>query len=232
LTIARDADFWPLLDTQRGRIIRLMRAGGRTADDLAATLGLTSSAVRLQLAALERSRIVKRTGTRRGLTRPSVVFELTDEIEQLLSHAYVPVLMHLVQLCAEELPGDRLRALLREAGRRIAVELAAGDRQGGSVAARVARASRILNERLGAVTHVETNGSYIIRGAGCPIAALTASHPGACMAVESLVTELVGEPVRECCDRSARPRCCFEIPRRARRGPLRQRGAGYRRQES
>ena len=73
---------WPLLETARGRIVQLMRAGGQTADELAAALRLTSSAVRLQLAALERARIVTRIGTRRGLTRPSVLFELTTDTEE------------------------------------------------------------------------------------------------------------------------------------------------------
>jgi hypothetical protein len=32
--------------------------------------------------------------------------------------------------------------------------------------------------------------------------------------MESLVAEVVGAPVRECCDRSDRPHCCFEaLPR-------------------
>jgi hypothetical protein len=29
--------------------------------------------------------------------------------------------------------------------------------------------------------------------------------------MESLLEELVGTPVRECCERGAQPRCCFEI---------------------
>ena len=32
-----------------------------------------------------------------------------------------------------------------------------------------------------------------------------------CRAVETLVSQLVGEPVREHCDRQDRPRCCFEL---------------------
>ena len=59
------------------------------------------------------------------------------------------------------------------------------------------------------------NGRYVIRGEGCPLSALTGKHPAVCRAMESLVKELVGAPVRECCERDARPRCCFEIARRA-----------------
>jgi predicted ArsR family transcriptional regulator len=69
----------------------------------------------------------------------------------------------------------------------------------------------MLNDHLGATTHVEGNGAIIIRGTGCPLAALTGKHRGVCLAMESLVTEIVGTPVHECCDRNSRPRCCFEI---------------------
>ena len=69
----------------------------------------------------------------------------------------------------------------------------------------------MMNEHLGALTHVEGNGGVVIRGAGCPLAALTGKHRGVCLAMESLVTEIVGVPVHECCEREDRPRCCFEI---------------------
>jgi hypothetical protein len=64
---------------------------------------------------------------------------------------------------------------------------------------------------IGALARVESNGEYVIRGAGCPLSAVTGKHPAVCQAVESLVGEIVGAPVRECCDRTSRPKCCFEI---------------------
>jgi predicted ArsR family transcriptional regulator len=65
------------------------------------------------------------------------------------------------------------------------------------------------------MTQVERNGRVRLRGVGCPLAALTGKHPGVCLAMESLVAEVVGAPVRECCDRSDRPHCCFEVVPRA-----------------
>ena len=200
-----------LLDTSRGRIVTLLREGGRTADDIAAKLGLTRSAVRLQIAAMERDGVIQRTGKRPGTTRPYYVYGLTPEVEQLLSKAYVPLLTHLVEAFAESLPARQVEALLRQAGTGLAKELARGKRPAGGLKSRVAAASTLLNEHLGALTHVESNGGIGIRGAGCPLAALTGKHPGVCLAVESLVAEVVGAPVRECCDREHPPRCCFEV---------------------
>src|SRR5688500_14022718 len=93
-----------LLDRSRGRIVTLLRAGGLTADDVARNLGLTSSAVRMQMTAMERDGVVRKGGKRRGTTRPSHVFELTPEVEQLLSKAYMPLLTHPVDVFAEALP--------------------------------------------------------------------------------------------------------------------------------
>ena len=200
-----------LLDSSRGRIVTLLRGGRLTADDIASKLGLTRSAIRAQITGMERDGVVRRAGQRPGTTRPSHVFELTPEVEQLLSSAYIPLLTHLVHVFADGLPAHQLEAMLRQAGKRLADELSRGKRPVGDLASRVAMASEMMNEQLGALTHVEGNGGYVIRGLGCPLAALTGKHPGVCLAMESLVVEIVGVPVRECCDRSERPRCCFKI---------------------
>jgi predicted ArsR family transcriptional regulator len=205
-----------LLDSSRGRIVTLLRgSGGLTADDIASKLGLTRSAVRAQLTGMERDGLVRRAGQRPGATRPSHVFELTHEVEQLLSSAYIPLLTNLIDTFADGLPTNQVETILRQAGKRLAGELSLGKRPAGNLGSRVAMASEMLNEQLGALTHVEGNGGYTIRGVGCPLAALTGKHPGVCLAIESLIAEVLRVPIRECCDRSERPKCCFEIGSRA-----------------
>lgn len=203
-----------LLDTSRGRIVSLLRTGRRTADEIATKLGVTQSAVRLQVTAMERDGVVKKVGNRPGTTRPFYVYELTPEVEQLLSNAYIPLLTQLVDVFAKALPAQQVEALLRSTGKGLALELSREKRIAGGVKSRVAAASELMNEQLGALTHVEGNGAIVIRGAGCPLAALTGKHRGVCLAMESLVAEIVGLPVRECCDRKARPQCCFEVESR------------------
>ena len=200
-----------LLDTSRGRIVTLLRRGGLTVDDIAAKLKLTTSGVRAQLAGMERDGVVERVGQRAGTTRPSHVFELTPEVEQLLSQAYVPLLSQFVQVCTRGRPAKEVNALMRAAGKGLAEEFLGGKRTPGNLRARAGVASNLMNDQLGAVTQVEGNGELIIRGASCPVAALTGKHPAVCLAMESFVSEVIGVPARECCDRSGRPQCCFEI---------------------
>jgi len=202
-----------LLDSSRGRIVTLLRTGALTADEIASKLALTRSAIRAQITGMERDGVVRRAGQRPGTTRPSHVFELTTEVEQLLSSAYVPLLTQLIDVFAEGLPARQLETMLRRVGQKLADELSQGRRPAGDLGARVAILSDMMNKQLGAMTHVEANGGFVIRGVGCPLAAVTGKHPGVCLAMESLVAEIVGVPVHECCDRSERPQCCFEIPR-------------------
>ncbi len=57
----------------------------------------------------------------------------------------------------------------------------------------------------------ERDEGFVIRGYSCPLAAVTPGHPEVCRMAETLISELASVPVREHCDRGAKPRCCFEV---------------------
>ncbi|PYR82331.1 MAG: hypothetical protein DMF87_01955 [Acidobacteria bacterium] len=200
------------LETSRGRIAALLQRGGLTAEEMASQLDLTPTAIRAQLAGMERDGLVRRVGQKRGVTRPSQVFELTAEVEQLLSGLYVPMLSHLVRVFSTDLRSDQLKKVMRQAGKSLARDFQGARRPTTSLEARVTAANELMITQLGAVTHVvRKNGGFLIRGVACPISAITDKHPSACLVVEGFLQEILGTPVRECCDRSGRPQCCFEV---------------------
>ena len=93
---------------------------------------------------------------------------------------------------------------------------------GQKLAASRPRPARDLRERvddaaafyqaLGGIAEIEEEGKkLIIRGYGCPLAEAVASHGGICVAMESLMSELIGVPVRQRCDRGETPNCRFEV---------------------
>jgi predicted ArsR family transcriptional regulator len=203
-----------LLDrsSSRGRIVALLRRGPRTADDMAADLKLTAAAIRAQITAMERDGIVQRAGHRAGATRPPQTFALTSDVEQLLSGAYVPLLIELVRESAGRLAPKDFRALMRKAGKGLAAGLRRAAAPDAPLATRVHDVGALLNDQLGSTMEVQrSNGHYVLRGFGCPLAELTEHHPNVCVAVESLVGALVEAPVHECCDRTHRPQCCFVV---------------------
>jgi DNA-binding MarR family transcriptional regulator len=124
-----------LVDSSRGRIVTLLRHGGLTVDDIASQLGLTPNAVRAQMSGMERDGVVRRVG-RPGTTRPSHVFELTPEVEQLLSEGPSPFLTQLVSVFANALPAEQIDTLMRDVGKGLGNDLAVGRRPSGGLRAR------------------------------------------------------------------------------------------------
>jgi predicted ArsR family transcriptional regulator len=58
---------------------------------------------------------------------------------------------------------------------------------------------------------IDASGRLTIRGFCCPLREAVMARPEACAVAEALLTDLIGVPVRERCDKTGDPRCCFEI---------------------
>lgn len=191
-----------------GRIVDLLRKGEMTIDELAAELSLTRTAVRAQLATHLRDGIVQERGLRRGTSKPARTYGLSSEAELQLSRAYAPILAELLHVLSTRMTQAEFGALMHEVGHRLAAGRAVAR---GPLAARVTDATELLGS-LGAMTSVtEAGGRFTILGHGCPLAAVTASHPEACQTLEALLSEFIGAPVTSQCQRYDRKRCCFEI---------------------
>lgn len=205
-----------LLTSTRGRIIGLLRRSSRTVNELAQELELTDNAVRSHLAALERDGLIEQQHARpSGVGKPAFVYRLTPEADTLLPKAYAPVLGELLSALAERMEPNELEELLREVGRRAS---AGRKGTGDDVRMRVDAAYGVLGEMGGVADVEESEDAVFIRGYSCPLAALVPDHPEVCKLAEALLSEIVGVPVREQCEKGERPRCCFEIPLRGREG--------------
>jgi predicted ArsR family transcriptional regulator len=191
-------------------LLALLREGAWTVDDLAARLDLTDNAVRFHLAALEREGGVAKAGVQRrpGAGKPAVLYSLTRAADEAFSRAYAPVLAAFVEELRSLMSGSQLAAFLERVGKRLASgQKATGD----SLRKRVSGASELLNS-LGGITVVERSGDdYRIVGRACPLASAVETDPCVCSVVTSLVSSVVDAEVKENCDRSGRPKCCFEI---------------------
>ena len=191
-----------------GRILELLRRGPKTVDELARALELTRTAVRAQLASLMREDLVEQRDNRRGASKPSHVYGVTAQAELLFSRAYVPILTQLLHALARRLDPRDFDSIMHQVGKAL---LQGRPVPRGTLGERVAGASSLLND-LGGLTEIsQENGGFIIRSHGCPLAAATVDHPEVCNALESLLSEFVGEKVSKCCDRYNRERCCFEV---------------------
>lgn len=199
----------------RGRIVTLLRGqSGTTVNDLAAALGVTDNAIRAQLAILERDGLVAESGRQRGTRKPHVAYALTAGAERLFPKPYEPLLGALLTVLWRELPSERLDEMLRAAGRRLAAALggSAAAAPGEGLRARVDAAVEVLGQ-LGGMASVEEagDGRLMIRGRSCPLQAAVSAYPGSCRVAEAMLSDIVGAPVRERCEKGDSPRCCFEV---------------------
>jgi predicted ArsR family transcriptional regulator len=201
-------------DSTRGKIVIFLRHGMHTVSELAKALNLSDNAVRAHLATLEGDGLVRRSGERRGFRKPHHSYELTSEAEALFPKRYGPLLDRILKALKNRFGAKKVTSVLRTVGREIA-------------SSRKLTADASLNERLEQIAEVfrefggqarieHSDGTAVIRGTTCPLAAVTGNHTEVCQMVQALISEIAGIPVREKCQRAPVPKCCFELtlPRR------------------
>ena len=199
-----------LLKSTPGQILRLLRRRDRTVEELASRLRLTDNAIRAHLVSLQHEGFVVHSGTRPGARKPHVLYAVTPAVEQLFPKAYGRLLDLVLAVTRRRLSARELRCAMREVGCKVAAETVVKAR-GTTRRERIATALRILSELGGEASFEQVNGTGVIRGRGCLIAAATANHPEACLIAESLLSKVIGTRVKERCRRGPEPSCCFEI---------------------
>jgi len=195
-------------ESTRGRIVSLLRGETLTVNELTEKLQLTDNAVRAHLLTLERDGLIKQSGVRRGFRKPHFAYQLTHDAEGLFPKAYDLLLNALINVLKDRLDPKAIAEVLREVGR----SLAAGQASVKSSLESRARAAVKALEALGGSARIEKEETkLIIRSGSCPLAAAVSEHPEVCQLAEALMTEIVGVPVQEHCDRDGPPKCRFEI---------------------
>jgi DeoR family transcriptional regulator, suf operon transcriptional repressor len=199
-----------LLESTRGRILQLLRTKEQTVNDLAAALELTDNAVRAHLLSLERDGLVRQSGSQPGVRKPHATYALAPDAEQIFPKAYGPLVDLILTVFSRKLTPSELKNGMRQVGRKVAEEHL-GEVKGKTRQQRINAALRILSDLGGAARFEKSEGKHLIRGHGCPLAAATGRHPEACLIAESLLSRVIGVPVKERCVHQPVPSCCFEI---------------------
>src|SRR5262249_39766558 len=106
-------------ETTRGRIVAALRKRhGASAADLADELGLSPNAVRQHIATLEREGLVTERSVRRGRTKPTYEFSLTEQGQRLFPQRY-DLLLNAVLREVKELGGeDAVAEIFQRIGQR------------------------------------------------------------------------------------------------------------------
>jgi predicted ArsR family transcriptional regulator len=197
-------------ESTRGQIVRLLRDSSKTVNDIAAELELTDNAIRAHLLSLERDNLVEQKGVVKGFRKPHFVYGLTDEGRNLFPKAYDSLLNNLLSALKSRLVLSVLKDFLAETGRRIGRQQPHHAED--TLDDKLSHALSTLEELGGSATVVKENGHVVIKSEGCPFAEAVSEHPEVCQVAESMLSEIVGKPVKETSDRTGSPKCRFDIP--------------------
>jgi predicted ArsR family transcriptional regulator len=199
-----------LLATKRGKLLHLC-VGPPTVNELAEQLDLTDNAGRAQLESLQTSGLVRQAGLGPGTRKPHVDYELTPAVRQFFPTAHRPVLGALIAVPPEGLAPPEMRSLLEQVGLRPLTAWLGELREQEPKR----RTATILQNRAAVpgVALEKERDRYRVRDCACPLASVTAEHPEICDLLSGVLGDIVGTPVRERCNRTESPRCCFAVPR-------------------
>lgn len=197
-------------ESTRGRIVTALRGASGTVNELAEGLKLTDNAVRAHLITLERDGLVETAGTKKGFRKPHSVYRLTDEARHVFPKFYDSLFNRLLDSLKRRMSSSSLLSILAEVGRNIGLSRTGVGKEV-TLDQRIGNALAALQELGGAAVAVTENDRLLIRSESCPFADAVSEHPEVCKIAESLVQEIVGEPVREVCDRTSLARCRFVI---------------------
>jgi DeoR family transcriptional regulator, suf operon transcriptional repressor len=181
----------------RGKIVAaLRRRHSASAVDLAAEFGLSTNAVRQQLMALERDGYVAERPVRRGPTKPTLEYSLTESGEALFPQQYDKMLNAVLREVKDKLGREALNAVLEGLGKRAAERLRFR-LDGNDAKGRVVEVAAMLRENGVEADVVETPRGVELREHNCPYARTVSEYPEVCNIIHTVLHEAVPGDVRQ-----------------------------------
>ncbi len=167
------------MSTRQDLLLTLKRTGGARAEELAAALQITASAVRQHLSGLAADGLVVHEERRGGPGRPKHVYRLTESAEALFPKRYGDLAAELLEYVEDADPAMVERLFAKRRQRRIAE--AKARTAGKPFGEQVAELTRILDEDgyLAAVEPMD-DGSYRIVEHNCAILEVARRYGHAC----------------------------------------------------
>jgi predicted ArsR family transcriptional regulator len=174
----------------------LKRRGEARADEIADALGVTVSAARQQLGALQAAGLVDHRELKGAPGRPKHVYQLTDAAQELFPNSYGELATELLQFVGEEDPALLQRVFERR--RQVRLSKALGRLEGKSFDAKVEELATILDEE-GYLASFERapDGSYFVQEHNCAILGVAQLSHIPCVAEIDFLREALPDAVIE-----------------------------------
>ena len=195
-------------EADRPALLDLLKVHGPSnAPALAAVRGVNPTAIRQQLAVLQREGLVERRVERRKRGRPTHLYALTERAESLFPQAYGPLALAILRQLREVDGEEKLEKLFARRTR----ALAAAYRkrlEGRSLGDRWQELARIRDEE-GYMARVQPRGLVEHH---CPIAAVAKEFPLACRYEKLLFESVLGIKLDRTHHLASGDRACIYLP--------------------
>ncbi len=177
--------------TPARQIVELIqRRGPMSVKEMEAALGVTTTAVRQQIANLVAEGLITSRLVREGVGRPHFVYSLTDKARSLFAHYCDELALSLYEELLSEVGYHKVNELLQRVGQRLA-ETYAGQLRSAALQERVADFSRLLEAR-GILSDVApAEDGLILRAFNCPYHELAVDHREICSMEEDMLSRVL-----------------------------------------
>jgi predicted ArsR family transcriptional regulator len=187
---------WEFSNTPAGRVLKAIQLRGEASiKDVAADLGVTSSAVRLHLTQLQASGAIRAEKVREGVGRPYYVYSATPQAHNLFYKDYGELARLLLEEVNETQGPDALQGVLRRVGDRLA-DVYRDQIWGQELADRVRAWAELLDQRGVPVELEQTEDGYVLKEYGCPYQNVAAENRAVCEMEQVVMARLLESGVK------------------------------------
>jgi predicted ArsR family transcriptional regulator len=197
----------------RDQILHMLKVkGSLTVSDMAVDLGITEMAVRRHLNTLERDSLIKSTLVRQAMGRPTNVYSLSPEADELFPRNYSHLTLDFLR-DLQDIDGiEKVELLFRRRENRL--EEAYRPHIQGDLEDRVAKLAELQNEKGYMVQweKMESGDGFVFREFNCPISQIAREFNQACNCELSLFRRVLNAQVEQTsCMAKGGDKCVFEI---------------------
>ena len=203
---------WEFANTAAGKVLKAIQMRGEASiKDVAADLGVTTSAVRLHLAQLRAAGAIRVDKVREGVGRPHYAYSLTPEAHNLFHKDYGDLARLLLEEVGETQGPEVLQAVLGRVGDRLANRYR-DQVPGQDLAERVYAWAELLDQRGIAVKVERTGEGFVLREYGCPYHNVAVENRDICEMERQVMARLLDSGVALTrCVLDGHPGCEFAI---------------------
>lgn len=176
-------------------VIRLLqKRGSASVKEIEAALGVTTTAVRLQLSNLQAEGLVAARIVREGVGRPHYEYYLTEKARGLFACYCDELALSLYEELLNEVGAAKVKELLGRVRHRLALRYR-GQVQGELLDQRIIQLAALLDQR-GILADVEAHDEgFILREYTCPYHDLALEHREICEMEREMIAHVLGAEV-------------------------------------